>query len=83
MPSFHRRKKTSKAGGAKKATPAKGGRKGKKAQSEEDGEIGSDDDKEFDDGLDEDFIGEKHRNWKCLLFFLGGGVALLPRSRPP
>jgi hypothetical protein len=50
-----RRKKSSKAP-AKKSTPAKGGRRGKKDQSEEEGEIASDD-KEFDDGLDEDLIG--------------------------
>lgn len=41
----------------KKASASKG-RKGKKNQSEEEGEIGSDDDKEFDDGLDEDLIGK-------------------------
>jgi hypothetical protein len=53
---YHFRKKKS-GRGAKKSTPAKG-KKGKKNQSEEEGEIGSDDDKEFDDGLDEDLIGE-------------------------
>ena len=52
---FFRRKKSSKVAD-KKSTPAKG-RKSKKDQSEEEGEIASDD-KEFDDGLDEDLIGK-------------------------